>query len=229
MTSPSRPGAVPNPVGWRVHEGDRFEPFALQVDWLQAWKNANKHSLIYAPRRSGKTTALALSATSVPEGTQLVVAHCRAPEPEAHRSTRNEFVNACRRWGFVLPNDLPRYPIYADGDVIDWSVPTLLLIDDFEAMSPEWYKELVKPALESPTTRLVGLGLASGDSKERWFGVLNANPDATSKDIEEASARAAARDAEALRADLLVKIAVGESSRRQLSEIERLADRDRMT
>lgn len=220
MTDCSLPGAVPGPFGWRG-------PSARQAAWLETWKKAGKHSLLYAPCRAGKTTALALVATTVPEGTQLVVALCRAAEPEAHNSTRNDFVEAFRRWGFVLPSDLPRYPIYADGDVVDWSGPTLLLIDDFEAMTPAWYRELVKPALESPTTRIIGMGLAALDSKDRWFGVLNENPDATSKDIEEASARAAARAAEALRADLLVKIAVGECARQQLSEIERLTVPDR--
>ena len=152
-----------------------------QLTWMKAWSLSPKLSLHLAPRRSGKSLALARLAAQTPRDVCVIVA-CSGDAPYM------AFVKAvnggvCGEYRHVTRFD----PL---GNV-DWSQPTLVLLDEGARLPDEYYDLLFKPAMASPNARVVGMSTPL--CYPTWFTLVFENNGINDEAVKEALAKNDAR------------------------------------
>lgn len=146
---------------------------------MKAWSLSPKLSLHLAPRRSGKSTALASLAAQTRRDVCVIVA-CSGDVPYM---AFVKAANACGEHRHVTRFD----PL---GNV-DWSQPTLVLLDEGARLPDVYYDLLFKPAMASPNARVVGLSTPL--CYPTWFTLVFENNGINDEAVKEALANNDAR------------------------------------
>lgn len=150
-----------------------------QTLWLKAWSTQPKVSLHLALRRAGKTTALARLAAETPRDVCVLAACCG---DKAHANFL-KLVNDCGEYRHITRFD--------PNEAVDWTQPTLVILDDGAQLPDEYYDSLYKPALQSPNARIVGMSTPL--CYPTWFTAVFENKDVTDAAVKEEMAKNEAR------------------------------------
>lgn len=152
-----------------------------QLMWKQAWDLKPKLSLHHAPRRSGKTTMLArLAAENLPN-INVLVATCTERSytyfldiVKSHEDKHNRITR------------------FNPAEDVDWSQPTLVILDEGTCLPDKYYELLYKPAKNSPNAQIVGLS-TSLHPYQTWFSMVLENNDISDKEVTDVLAANVAR------------------------------------
>lgn len=151
-----------------------------QRQWTDAWNKQPKLSLHTPPRRYGKTWALAHFVAHLPQDVQVVVA-CATNKSNGYF---RGLVDACttKSPDLVDFNNLMDFDSYPQ---IDWSKPTLVVIDEGTCMDSDVYEKLFKPAMSNKCARIIGLATPCSINPG-WFELYSKDDKVTDDAVKEA-------------------------------------------